>query len=104
MDDDSDNRDSIESFLRLEAGREYRRHKGCQGAQKCTILHDARQLATEVDRDWHCEWSICDRKHRSVGTIDHALFVRLPTSRANSVSMFRLMSSAVTLCVKAPLQ
>lgn len=34
----------------------------------------------------------------------HARFVRLPTSRASSVSIFREMSSAFTECVRAPLQ
>lgn len=33
----------------------------------------------------------------------HARFVRLPTERANSVSIFREMSRALTECVKAPL-
>lgn len=33
-----------------------------------------------------------------------ARFVRLPTKRANSVSILREMSSAFTECVSAPLQ
>uniref|UniRef100_A0A0V0H439 Putative ovule protein n=1 Tax=Solanum chacoense TaxID=4108 RepID=A0A0V0H439_SOLCH len=36
--------------------------------------------------------------------VGHARFVRRPTSRASSVSIFREMSSAFTECVKAPLE
>lgn len=42
--------------------------------------------------------------HHLLAVSHHALFVRLPTWRASSVSILREISSAFTECVNAPLQ
>lgn len=60
---------------------------------------------TWIQKQRKVRWRTFSRDNiPSVGVVAYAVFVRLPTWRASSVSMFKLMSRAVTLCVKAPLQ
>lgn len=58
----------------------------------------------KIARSWLIPLTKGKPKKQSDMKDNHARFVRLPTRRANSVSILREMSSAFTECVSAPLQ